>query len=40
MNEHRVVPAEVLDVQTTASDPLVSAWVAARRDCRRVEPTR
>jgi ATP-dependent helicase/nuclease subunit A len=29
MNEHRVVPAEVLDVQTTASDPLVSAWVAA-----------
>jgi ATP-dependent helicase/nuclease subunit A len=29
MNEHRVVPAEVLDVQATASDPLVSAWVAA-----------
>ena len=29
MNELRVVPAEVLDVQTTASDPLVSAWVAA-----------
>jgi ATP-dependent helicase/nuclease subunit A len=29
MNEHRPVPVEVLAVQTTASDPLVSAWVAA-----------
>ena len=29
MTEHRPVPPEVLAVQSTASDPLVSAWVAA-----------
>jgi ATP-dependent helicase/nuclease subunit A len=29
MNELRVVPAEVLEVQSAASDPSVAAWVAA-----------
>jgi ATP-dependent helicase/nuclease subunit A len=29
MNEHRTVPTDVLEVQATASDPRVSAWVAA-----------